>query len=365
VFPLGPRSVGSGSVWIHPAHASVAGNADTPTDPNNAHAAGVQQLALMAGRASSRSATAKGASVSAESQEVRWSSLLDPVLVSRLEGLDLRARLVVEGFLAGLHRSPYRGFSVEFAEHRAYMPGDPLRHVDWKVFARSEKLFVKEFEEETNLRCYFLLDASASMGFGPEGISKLAYATTLAAALSYLMLRQRDSVGLQVFSGSVEEYLPARSVPSHLGNIVHILERVQPRGSTGLGMAFADLARRARRRGLVILLSDLIAPADELSLGLSHFRHKKHEMIVMHVVHPWEVQLPYKGAVLLRDPEGDAKTVVQPSVVRREYQRRLRDFWTQRRLLCQSKGADYVQVRTDTPFDRTLGGYLEKRSRLK
>ena len=158
--------------------------------------------------------------------------------------------------------------------------------------------------------------------------------------------------------------MPARSVPSHLGTILRTLEQVQPAGSTSLGLAFGDLARRARRRGLVILLSDLVAPSAELSLGLSHFRHKKHEMITMHVIHPWELELPYRDTVLLRDPEGTDRAVVQPGSVRRSYLAELRRFLEERRQLCQSKGVDYVLVRTDTPFHRALGGYLEKRSRF-
>ncbi len=299
-----------------------------------------------------------------EDRDTPWRGLLDPLLVSRLGNVGLRARLVVEGLLSGLHRSPYRGFSVEFAEHRAYIPGDSLRHLDWKVFARSERLFVKEFEEETNLRCYILVDASASMGFGPDGTSKLSYAATLAAALAYLMIKQRDSVGLHIFSGETDAYLPARSVPSHLGVLFDMLESLRASGGTGLGSAFRDLARRIRRRGLVILISDLIVHAEQLALGLSHFVHKKHEVIVMHLVHPWEIDLPYRGTVLLRDPESPLKTVAQPEVVRQRYQRSLDRYLEERREVCQSKGADYVRIRTDTPYDRAVLGYLERRARF-
>jgi uncharacterized protein (DUF58 family) len=299
-----------------------------------------------------------------EPPDAPWRGLLDPVLVYRLENVSLRARLVVEGLLSGLHRSPYRGFSVEFAEHRAYIPGDSLRHLDWKVFARSERLFVKEFEEETNLRCYILVDRSASMGYGPDGMSKLSYAATLAAALAYLMIKQRDSVGLHVFSGETQAHLPARSIPSHLGILFGALEGLSASGGTSLGSAFRDLARRIRRRGLVILLSDLIVQAEQLALGLSHFLHKKHEVIVMHLVHPWEIDLPYRGTVLLRDPEGPQRTVAQPDAVRQHYRRNLHDYLEERRQLCQSKGADYVRITTDMPFDRALLGYLERRARF-
>jgi uncharacterized protein (DUF58 family) len=299
-----------------------------------------------------------------QNEDAPWRGLLDPLLVSRLGNVGLRARLVVEGLLAGFHRSPYHGFSVEFAEHRAYMPGDSMRNVDWKVFARSEKLFVKEFEEETNLRCYILVDRSASMGFGPEGTSKLSYAATLAAALAYLMIKQRDSVGLCVFSTRTDAYLPARSVPSHLGVLFGMLESLAPLGATSLGAAFQDLARRIRRRGLVILISDLIVPADQLALGLSHFLHKKHEVIVMHLVHPWEIDFPYRGTVLLRDPESPLKAVAQPETVRRTYQRNLQRYLEERREVCQSRRADYVRFTTDTPFDRALFSYLERRARF-
>ena len=216
---------------------------------------------------------------------------LDPAVVARLAHLDVRARLVVEGFIAGMHRSPFHGFSVEFAEHRPYMPGDPLKNLDWKVWARSDRLLVKQYTEETNLRCHLLLDLSGSMAFqSPRAaLSKLGYAQSLAAALAYLMLQQQDAVGAMLFAERPLRYLPARAVRSHLDEVLKALGSAQPQGLTRLGPALHELAERIRRRGLVVLLSDLMDTPSEVLLGLQHFRHRRHEVVVFHILDPDEV----------------------------------------------------------------------------
>src|SRR5206468_12258643 len=212
--------------------------------------------------------------------------LLDPVVVARLSHLDVRARLVVEGFIAGMHRSPFHGFSVEFAEHRPYMPGDPLKNLDWKARGRSDRLLIKQHTEETNLRCHLLLDLSGSMAFRSPGaaMSKFEYAQSLAAALAYLMLQQQDAVGTMLFADRPLRYLPARAVRSHLDELLKALGGAAPQGRTRLGPALHELAERIKRRGLIILLSDLMdVPADVL-LGLQHFRHRRHEVVVFHIL---------------------------------------------------------------------------------
>jgi uncharacterized protein (DUF58 family) len=220
---------------------------------------------------------------------------LDPAVVARLAHLDVRARLVVEGFIAGMHRSPFHGFSVEFAEHRPYMPGDPLKNLDWKVWARSDRLLIKQYTEETNLRCHLLLDLSGSMAFrSPRAaLSKLGYAQSLAAALAYLMLQQQDAVGAMLFAERPLSYLPPRAVRSHLDEILKALGSAAPQGRTRLGPVLHELAERIKRRGLIVLLSDLMDDPAQVLLGLQHFRHRNHEVVVFHVLDPDEVEFPY------------------------------------------------------------------------
>lgn len=219
---------------------------------------------------------------------------LDPLVVSKLSNLELRARLVVEGFIAGLHKSPYKGFSVEFAEHRQYMPGDPIKNIDWKVYARRDRIYVKEFEEETNLRVYLLVDSSASMGYSSATrVSKLNYSCSLAAALSYLMLRQQDSVGLLTFTSQIKTYIPPRSSKSHLRVILTELNKLSAGETTNVSKSLELLARRIRRRGLIILFSDLMDNQQAVLTGLKHFRHRKHEVIVFHVLDESEIDFPF------------------------------------------------------------------------
>ena len=230
---------------------------------------------------------------------------LDPQIVSRLSRMDVKARLVVEGFVAGLHKSPYRGFSVEFAEHRQYMPGDPLRHIDWKVYAKSDKFYIKEYEEETNLRSNILLDGSASMGYSSGGISKFDYGAHLAAALSFLMLKQRDSVGLMLFDDKLRQYLAPRSTGTHLHQILKELNAAQPARGTDVGNSLHTLAERIRRRGLVILISDLMDDPDDVLMALRYFRHKKHEVVVFHLLDPKEVHFDFDKEARFEDLETD------------------------------------------------------------
>jgi uncharacterized protein (DUF58 family) len=291
---------------------------------------------------------------------------LDPAVVARLAHLDVRARLVVEGFIAGMHRSPFHGFSVEFAEHRPYMPGDPLKNLDWKVLAKSDRYLVKQYTEETNLRAHLLLDLSGSMGFRSENasLSKLEYARSLAAALAYLMLGQQDAVGTMMFAERPLTYVPPRSVRSHLDVVLKALAAGQPEGRTKLGVALHELAERIKRRGLVVLLSDLLdSPADVLS-GLQHFRHRNHEVIVFHILDPDEVDFPYTDASTFVDMETGAQLTTEPWEIATRYRQQLTAWRDQYARSCREQRIDYVPLDTRTPFDRALLAYLEKRATL-
>ncbi len=296
--------------------------------------------------------------------EESYRRFLDPGVVSKLATMELRARLVVEGFVTGLHKSPYKGFSVEFAEHRQYMPGDPLKHIDWKVYGKTDRFYVKEYEEETNLRAYILLDASASMAYGADTISKLEYARYLAAALTYLMLKQQDSVGLLVFDQEIREFIPPRSNPTQLHLLLSELDRARPSSETDIGLVLHDLARRIRRRGLVILISDLLDDPRDVLPGLKHFRHLKHEVVVFHVLDPREVEFRFDSDATFRDMETGELMTTEPFSIRGDYVRAVDDWMTMLKRECAESRIDYVPIRTSMPYDRALFSYLEKRKRL-
>ena len=291
---------------------------------------------------------------------------LDPAIVARLAHLDVRARLVVEGFIAGMHRSPFHGFSVEFAQHRPYMPGDPLKNLDWKVLAKSDRYLVKQYTEETNLRAHLLLDLSGSMGFrsARASLSKLEYARSLAAALAYLMLGQQDAVGVLTFADAPLSYVPARSVRSHLDVLLKTLARGEPQGRTKLGPALHALAERIKRRGLVVLLSDLMDRPDEVLSGLQHFRHRGHEVIVFHVLDPDEIEFPYHDTATFVDMESGERLTTEPWEIARAYREQVGAWRARYSRACREQLVDYVPLDTRTPFDGALLAYLEKRARL-
>src|SRR5262245_46697375 len=241
---------------------------------------------------------------------------LDAKTLERIKRLDVRARLVVEGFIAGQHRSPYHGLAVEFATHREYDPGDDLRHIDWKVWSRSDRLYIKEYEEETNLQCTIVLDASRSMQYG-GGWRKFDYAATAAASLAYLLHRQQDAVGLVTFTTSIQKNLPASSHPSHLKLLLHELENIQPADKTDVAQVFPELARQIRRRGLMVLLSDLLLPITTLAEALKQFRLRRHEVIVFHVMHHDELTFPFDDSTLFRGLEEPIEMQADPRALRR------------------------------------------------
>ncbi|HEX5032324.1 MAG TPA: DUF58 domain-containing protein [Candidatus Eisenbacteria bacterium] len=290
--------------------------------------------------------------------------LLDPHFVSKLTRLDLTARLVVEGFLTGLHRSPYHGFSVEFAEHRQYMPGDPLRHLDWRVLAKSDRKYIKQYEEETNLRAMLLVDTSASMGYGSRGVTKLDYARQLAAALAYLMLRQNDAVGMFAFATGRAELIPPRSTLGHARPLLLLLERLTPGGATDFASSLHSLAERMTRRGLVVLISDLLDDPDRIAQAIHHFRHRKHEVLVFHVLDPQEVAFDFEREAVYVDLETGERVTTRPQELRPDYRARVSAWRDQLRQFCIEKRAEYVPLTTDQPYDRALLEYLSKRARL-
>ncbi len=293
-----------------------------------------------------------------------YQRFLNPELVSRLSSMEMRARLVVEGFITGLHRSPYHGFSVEFAEHRQYMPGDPIRHIDWKAFGKTDRFYIKEFEEETNLKAHILLDASGSMAYRSDGIPKLEYGRYLSAALTYLMLKQQDAVGLTIFASGIRRYLPPRSARTHLHTVLKALDRVDPAETTDVAATFHQLAERIRRRGLIIIISDLLDEPDRILLGLKHFRHNKHEVLVFHVLDPFEKSFAYRREAIFRDLETGEEVTTQPWHIRGEYVRAMTALADRYRRECRDSLIDYVPLDTSVPFDRALFAYLSKRGRL-
>lgn len=289
---------------------------------------------------------------------------LNPEVVSRLSSIELKARLVVEGFIVGLHRSPYHGFSVEFAEHRQYMPGDDFKHIDWKVYAKSDRFFIKQFEEETNLKAYILLDASNSMGYKSDGITKLEYGSYLAASLSYLALRQQDAPGLLVYDEKIRSYIPPKGARSHINPILRQLSDTTPSSKTDASVAFHELADRIKRRGLVIVISDLLDDPEKMLLGLKHFRHRRHEVIVFHVLDPYERNFAYKSEARFKDMETGRELLTDPWQIREEYMSRLGDYLEWISKSCRDSHIDYHLLDTSVPFDRALFGYLAKRSKL-
>lgn len=292
------------------------------------------------------------------------SGFLDPEVVSRLRHMELRARLVVEGFLQGMHRSPYHGFSVEFAEYRQYMPGDAPRYVDWKVYGKTDRYYVKVFEEETNLKGAILLDKSASMAFAGTGVSKFRWGSMLAAALTFLMIKQQDAAGLVLFDDKIREYIPPRSVRGQMFQILRALEHGAPSERTQLSTALHGMAERLRRRGLCIVISDLFDDTDAVIRGLKHFRHRQHEVIVFHVLDDLERSFDFREEARFIDMETKQEIRSQPWFVKKDYRARIDAWMAELSRQCREHRIDYVPVTTSTPFDRALLAYLNKRSQL-
>lgn len=292
---------------------------------------------------------------------------LDPLTITAIESLELRARLVVEGFFAGLHRSPFKGFSVEFSEYRSYQPGDDPRYIDWHAWARSDRYYVKEFEEETNLRLYLVLDSSASMGF-PEpsagAVTKYDYAATLAAALAYLALHQRDAVGLITFGEAVRTVIPPRSSKQHLKAVLSGLASSEPGGDTGIFPVLGQIAERVRRRALIAMFTDLWDETGRAADGLKALRGKKHDVIIFHILDPAEVEFPFREQAVFVDMESDEELRLDAARVRRGYREALERFRREFRAATADRHIAYAPVTTDTPPAQALVDYLGTRSAL-
>lgn len=288
---------------------------------------------------------------------------LDPSILSRIGNLELVARTVVEGFVSGLHQSPFLGFSVDFAEYRQYMPGDDIRRIDWKVYARSDRFYVKEYEGETNTNVYLLLDVSASMGYKSGPVSKIEYASYLAASLAYFAQKQKDSVGLVTFDEKLVEKLPARCRLGHMSSILHILDKVNPSASTEFQKPLKALAETFRRRGIVVLISDLYAPLEDVIRSLRQFRYKGNDMVVFHVLDPQEKGFRFAKVFRLEDMETKREVVMVPDEVRDDYLKRLHEHIQAVKRECGILGIDYLLLETSQPLDYALYSYLSTRQK--
>jgi len=291
--------------------------------------------------------------------------LFDPTELARYGGLTLVARRVVEGFLSGIHRSPFKGFSVEFAEHRQYYPGDEIRHIDWKLWAKTDRYYIKEYEEETNLKAFLVVDASGSMKYrGKQKLSKFEYAQQVAASMAYLMLHQLDAVGLITHDTKVNQVSPAKTSSKHLLMLLRTLEATKPGGETALAPVWHELAGHyLKRRGMVIILSDCFDDAETLGRALQHLRYKNHEVLLFHILAPEEVDFPFQNPTKFRNLErGEHEITTDARRLREEYLKNFEEYRQKLRRRCDDLRVDYVMLRTDEPVDRALGVYLARRT---
>jgi len=296
------------------------------------------------------------------------STYLDPQVLAKVGKLDLKAKYVVEGFISGMHRSPFKGFSVEFAQHRGYVAGDDLKHLDWKVYAKSERLSIKQYEAETNLVTTLLLDASESMAYtspNRKGLAsdKLEYAKLIIAALSYIVLGQSDAVALGIFDEKLREFIPRSTRKVHLNRICAALENIEPQNKTGVGEVLHTVAQRVGRRGVTVIVSDLFDKIENILSGIQHLRHDGHEVIVLHLLDKDELTFPFEGLVQFKGLEYANQVLCQPRMVKKAYLEELNKFLTKMKAMCTRNGVDYVQVSTDTPVDIVLSAYLIGRER--
>ena len=293
---------------------------------------------------------------------------LNPQTLAKLKGLRLRARHIVEGYVSGLHRSPYHGFSIEFAEHRDYTPGDDLRYVDWKVFGRTDKVYLKQFEDETNLICYIVLDVSESMLYrGPDAaLSKFEYAQCVAASLAWLVLQQQDAVSLTTFDNEIRSFVKPSTNVSQLKQILHVLDQPPSAAKTSTGPIFHELAERFRKRGVVVILSDLFDDVESSMAGLQHFRYRQHDLILAHVLDPAETSFPFQQLTLFKGLERLPQLLADPWALRSAYLREFAAFRNAVQSACRQYQMDYLPLTTDQPLDVALSHYLEsRRSRTK
>jgi len=290
-------------------------------------------------------------------------TFIDPSVLASLHNLELRARVVVEGFISGLHKSPHRGFSVEFNDYRNYYRGDDMRHVDWKLYARSDKFYIKQYEDETNVRCYIVLDSSASMGYSSGGMSKLEYGRTLASALAYFIMRQRDAVGLITFDEKVNDYIPALCRQPHLIRILRVLAGLKAGAATNIVRPLSDLAVNLSRKSLVILISDLLEDEVRTIKTLQRLRSMGNDVIVFQVMDDAELNFTFHEATEFIDAETSESYITSPAAIRDAYLENLNEFLGFCKKQCQSSGVDYCLVNTSQPLDAALTSYISRRAR--
>lgn len=294
-----------------------------------------------------------------------YQNYLNPSVVSKITNLELRARLVVEGFMVGLHKSPYHGFSVEFSQHRPYMQGDNLKDVDWRVFGKTEKYFIKQYEEETNLKCFILLDTSKSMSFASEkNISKLEYGKTLAAALSYLLFRQQDAVGLALYSDSIQKLLIPKSSRSYLIEVLKELSNAKVNLKTNTAVSLGKVAENIKRRGLVIIISDFFDDLELTIKAIKKFSHQKNEVIVFQLLDPLERSFGFGKDAIFKDLETEEELTTQPFQIQKAYKQAMEEFTNKLKRECLNSNFDYNLIETSNPFDKALLSFVQKRSKL-
>jgi uncharacterized protein (DUF58 family) len=289
--------------------------------------------------------------------------LIKADVLNKITRLELKARMIVEGFLAGMHKSPYRGFSVEFASHREYVPGDEIKHVDWKVYSKTDRYYIKQYEQETNLKAYIMLDVSESMRYGrpASGVTKYQYGCWLASAIAFMLLQQQDQVGLVLFDDDIRKIIPPSGHPNHLKTLLHEFDEVEPRKKTDMEPLFHKLAEEIRRKGLVFLISDLFVPRDGLFRGLKHFRHRRHEVLVFHVMDEDELSFQLDGNLLFRGLEQAGEVRVQPRALRQAYLEVVERYLTDVRRRCIAERIDYRLINTSQPLDIALSAFLAQR----
>ncbi|MFN8708134.1 MAG: DUF58 domain-containing protein [Planctomyces sp.] len=287
---------------------------------------------------------------------------LKPEVIQTIARLDLRAKFIVEGFLTGLHASPFQGFSVEFSEHRRYNPGDDPKDIDWLVYARTDRIYVKRYQAETNITGYILMDLSRSMGYTfRQKLTKFDYAICLAAAISYLMIHQQDPIGLVTFDDQLRASLPARSRRSQLGDILALLQKCQPSGSTKIAENLRQFGAMIRHRSLMMLMSDLLSDQEEIISAVRMLRHRGHDVILFHILDEAEVTFPFTGSVDFLEPESQENQIMDASAIRSDYLDALREMRERLRSVCLQIGADYVPLDTSMPFDKALLEFLSQR----
>ncbi|QDU06496.1 hypothetical protein V6x_62500 [Gimesia chilikensis] len=288
---------------------------------------------------------------------------LDPQTLAKVQNLDLAARQIVEGYVSGSHKSPFHGFSAEFAQHREYAVGDDLRYVDWKVYAKSDRYYLKQFEAETNFTCYLMLDCSESMRYksADAALSKWEYGRLVAAALAYVVIKQQDAAGLCTVSDKVNDFLRPASQPTHLRQIYYTLENTPVAGESGLGKVFHELAERINRRSLIIIISDLFDDLESVLLGLKHFRHRKHDVSLLQVIDPAEQDFPFQEPVLFHGLENLPEQMVEPRALKKAYQEEFEKFLKTVQRSCRDLKLDYSLIRTDQSLDVALSAFLSHR----